>query len=224
MRPVSLTPEGAGGAPDSPAARPPTPPPVEPLPDLVLDAAYLIDTTVEDVIEVDDPCQLDDGCVSGLGTRRVVRFGSRTGNVGSADLVLGSRQQGNPYWTPNACNGSVDLVGFARYELRDQASGALVARGAKNGFCIADSEPWDLASEQSCERYSCQDQGISRGCSDSYGFVLECQWVDITAVAPGQYTLRVTINADRAIPELDYANDVVEVGLAIGEDSVLVQR
>ena len=117
-----------------------------------------------------------------------------------------------------------DLVGFARYELRDQASGAIVARGGKDGFCIADAEPWDVASEQSCERYSCQDQGISRGCSDSYGFVLECQWVDITGVAPGRYTLRVTINADQVIPELDYANDVVEVGLEIGEDSVLVQR
>ena len=50
-----------------------------PLPDLVLDAAYLVDTTRFDIQHIDDPCALQQRCATGLGDRRVVRFGSRMG-------------------------------------------------------------------------------------------------------------------------------------------------
>lgn len=221
--PPPSSPEGP--APNGGEERPPEPGvATEPLPDLVLDAAYLIDTTVEDDVEIHDTCLVGDGCVTGLGPRRVVRFGSRTGNVGSADLRIGAPELSNPYWTRNACNSALDLAGFARYELRDASTGEVVVTGFKNGFCIADAEPWDVDEDRSCERFTCNDQGISRGCADNYGSALQCQWVDITDVPPGAYSLRVMINAARSIVELDYANNVVDVNLEITEDEVRVER
>lgn len=208
------TPSGGG---------PPAPQPAPgPLPDLVLDAAYLVDTVAFDVVNVEDRCLLEESCVIGLGERRVVRFGSRTGNVGTADFVLGTPGAENPLWTANTCQESFDLVGFARYELIDAATGTLVLAGAKNGFCIADAEQWIPESDASCEVYDCNRQGISRGCADNYGSALECQWVDVTDVPPGAYELRVTINADRDIPELDYANNRVTVPVQLSGDSVTV--
>lgn len=196
---------------------------VEPLPDLVLDADYLVDTTVLDTVTVDDMCLLAEGCVTGLGERRVVRFGSRTGNLGTGDFMLGAAQAGNPLWTRNSCRDSYDLVGFARYALVDRATNAEVVTGAKNGFCIADADHYGESSGF-CDVYDCENQGISSGCADNYGSELECQWVDITGIAPGAYELRVTINADRSVAETSYDNNVVRVQLDIGEDELGVTR
>jgi hypothetical protein len=194
------------------------------LPDLVLDAAYLLDTTAEDRVQIDNDCLLAEGCVTGLGERRVVRFGSRTGNVGSADLRLGAPSAENPYYAFDACEGQYTLVGFARYELLSGATGEPVTTGGKNGFCIRDSEPFASEGGPRCASFDCSLQGIGQGCADNYGSSLECQWVDITDVPDGSYTLRVTLNAGLAIAEVDYNNNVVEVPLEITHDAVLVER
>jgi hypothetical protein len=195
----------------------------EALPDLVLDADYLVDTTVLDTVSIDNMCLLTEGCVTGVGERRVVRFGSRTGNVGSADFVLGAAREGNPLWTHNTCRDSYDLVGFARYTLVDRATNEEVVAGAKNGFCIADADHY-TEDFGFCNVYDCEHQGIGQGCADNYGSELECQWVDITGVPPGAYELSVTINAERSVPELSYENNVVRVQLEIGENDLVVAR
>lgn len=222
--PLSPPPSGGNGGSGGGNPLPAPAGPVGPLPDLVLDAAYLVDTTALDVVSVEDECLLQDGCVTGLGERRVVRFGSRTGNVGTADFVLGSADADNPLWTFNSCQMTFDLVGFARYELVDRATGEVVLVGAKNGFCIADAEEWLPESGASCEVYDCESQGISRDCADNYGSSLECQWVDVTDVPPGAYELRVMINADRNIAELDYSNNLVTVRLELEDDALTVER
>jgi hypothetical protein len=213
---------GGGGSQDMPAGAGGAAP-EEPLPDLVLDADYLVDTTTLDTVTVDDVCRLAEGCVTGLGERTVVRFGSRTGNVGSADFVLGVAREDNPLWTRNTCRDSYDLVGFARYALIDRATNEEVVAGAKNGFCIADADHY-MESFGFCNVYDCEHQGIGQGCADNYGAELDCQWVDVTGVPPGAYELRVTINADRAVPELGYENNVVRVQLEIGANELSVVR
>jgi hypothetical protein len=199
--------------------------PTGPLPDLVLDEAYLVDTTVLDSVRVEDMCLLNEGCVTGLGERRVVRFGSRAGNVGDADFVLGTPGANNPLWTYDTCHEAFELDAFARYELRDAATGEIVGTGVKNGFCIGDNEEWVAESGTSCGAYACgREQGISPGCADNYGSALLCQWIDVTDIPPGAYELRVTINAPRSIPELDYENNVVTVGLTLGEQDLTLER
>lgn len=218
---------GGGGAVTSTAGGAPpleSVPPAGPLPDLVLDAAYLVDTTVEDRVETDDQCLVNEGCVTGLGERRVVRFGSRMGNLGTAPFDLGAPVAGNPFWALDSCHEAYELSGFARYELLD-VSGAVVLTGAKSGYCVRDSEPWPLdVANIDCYSYDCNGQGITPGCADNYGSELQCQWVDITGVPEGDYTLRVTINASRSIPELGYENNRVDVSLQIRDDGVNVVR
>jgi hypothetical protein len=115
-------------------------------------------------------------------------------------------------------------VGFGAYELFDANTGALVLTGAKNGFCIRGSEPWALEGGPSCKSYDCNEQGIGQGCADNYGSELQCQWIDITDLPAGAYMLRVTINASRAIAELDYANNTVDINLEVSDDAVSVLR
>lgn len=210
---------GASAGPRAPAT------PAGPLPDLALDAAYLLDTTEEDEVTITDACLVQQGCAGGLGERRVVRFGSRTGNVGDAPFDLGTREEDNPLWTVDACQGDLDLVGFGRYELLEAATGSVVSTSVKNAFCVADAEAWDTEDASGCDQtFDCNTQGISPGCADNYGSALECQWVDITEVEPGAYVMRVTINAGAQVAEADYTNNVVEVELQITEDEVLVTR
>ncbi|HTV18977.1 MAG TPA: hypothetical protein VMG12_09910, partial [Polyangiaceae bacterium] len=87
--------DGAGGTGGEP----------EPLPDLVLDGAYLMATIQQDFVEASaDQCLFNEGCVTGDGRRRVVRFGTRSANVGSADVIVGKPVAGNPLWEFDACH------------------------------------------------------------------------------------------------------------------------
>jgi hypothetical protein len=193
-----------------------------PLPDLVLDSAYLLDTTRFETQQINDPCAVQQGCATGLGERRVVRFGSRMGNLGNEDLVLGVPGDENPLWSRDSCGGGFSLRGFARYELRD-VRGQLVLQGSKSQFCITDAEEWIPESGANCQTFSCGRQGIAPGCADNYGTDLPCQWLDITEVAPGAYELKVTLNAERTVAELDYLNNSTTVRLQITATGGTVQ-
>jgi hypothetical protein len=191
------------------------------LPDLVLDTAYLVETAVQDFVEVDDSCLLAQRCVTGIGTRRVVRFGTRTGNAGTADLIVGKPEADNPLWKWDECSENYQLEGYARYDLLAEPSGEAVLLGAKNGFCMRDSEGYDLPNE-SCRQYDCEGQGITVGCADNYIAGLACQWVDITGIDPGTYRIRVEINADQHLEELDYSNNAGFIDIRITRTEVTV--
>jgi hypothetical protein len=70
-------------------------------------------------------------------------------------------------------------------------------------------------------KFDCSNQGISRGFSDTYNSGLPCQWVDVTGVPPGDYTLHIALNQPRRdhafamLNERDYANNAVAVPITI---------
>ena len=75
----------------------------------------------------------------------------------------------------------------------------VAAFGHKQAFCLEDSLPYNVGFSHD---YDCQDQGITAGWADEYAKQLDGQWVDVTGVPEGDYTLVVTVNQDGKIPEL----------------------
>ena len=57
------------------------------------------------------------------------------------------------------------------------------------------SLPSELVSRK---EYDCSNQGIQAGWSDLYGNSLDCQWLDVTDVPPGDYFLAALTDLDRS--------------------------
>jgi hypothetical protein len=158
-------------------------------------------------------CEVVEQCVGAPGPRRLLRFDTVTANLGDADLVLGRPPPAGAsddtfVWSP--CHGHHHVPGFATYELRD-ATGARVT-GRKQSFCLHDVQA--IRPESSSQGYHCMNQGLSAGWADVYARTLSCQWLDITDLAGGTYTLRVEVNASRALDEKDVTNNAWSIDVS----------
>jgi hypothetical protein len=153
-----------------------------------------------------DDCAVVEGCVA-AGVRTLLRFDTVTENVGTADLVLGQVpppgvSDGIFVWSP--CHMHHHVVGYADFELLDGTG--VVARGHKQGFCLEDDE--QVVPSGPSHGYNCGFQGISIGWADVYDRTLPCQWIDVTGLSAGTYTLRVEIDATGVISDADSSNNV----------------
>ena len=192
------------------------------LPDFVADSDYLASSTYIEYMDIPaDSCLLGEGCVNGTGTRKLLRFGTRVGNIGPADFYLGSPPGEHFYY--DSCHGHHHVQDYADYQLLDPDTGLPVVKGHKNGFCLMDLDTWDPElAESNCNVYDCDDQGISKGCADIYSASLSCQWVDVTGIDDGTYRLSVEINPYSAIPETNFENNSAAALVEISGDSVSV--
>jgi hypothetical protein len=143
--------------------------------------------------------------------RKLLRFSTRTPNVGTADLRLGDPRAGGPF-VYSACHQHYHFIGYANYRLIG-GGGQTVATGHKQAFCLLDLDPNSANAGE--PKYHCLNQGISAGWADVYDRYLDCQWVDITGVAPGTYTLEVSINPGQTIRESNYGNNVARTTVTV---------
>ncbi|KAG7267631.1 hypothetical protein CRUP_026985 [Coryphaenoides rupestris] len=67
----------------------------------------------------------------------------------------------------------------------------------------------DAFSNYDLLEHSSGRKGLSPGCHDTYAANIDCQWIDITDVPPGNYLLKVTVNPNFHVPESDYTNNIV---------------
>ena len=187
------------------------------LPDLVLLRDRLTNDIWLDQKEfTEDSCAMIEGCVDGTGVRTLLRFSVVTANVGEADLVFGRPRENESLFEYSACHDHFHFEEYADYALKDEEE-AVVAVGHKQAFCLMDSEQHltDDPSVREQARYNCAFQGISRGWEDRYGSHLDCQWIDVTDVAPGPYRLDVVINGERVIEEMSYENNAASTAVEV---------
>ena len=157
-------------------------------------------------------CEVQEGYVL-AGTRRLLRFTTEARNIGTRDGVLGIPTANNPNFVYAACHGHYHYVGYANYRLLDQGNNE-AALGAKIGFCLEDVYQWDPTASSSA-KFTCESQGIQVGWADVYDSSLEGQWIDITGVPAGDYTLEITVNSLHKMPESDYSNNTIQVPVTI---------
>ncbi|MBL7937856.1 MAG: hypothetical protein JNL43_00735 [Flavobacteriales bacterium] len=180
-------------------------------PDLTVNQAALQSSLVMQNLNITDACAPVEGCTRGLGTRRLLRFTTRIDNIGTTDYYIGNNNTQPGMFNTNNCHGHPHYAGYADYILFDQAGNATPV-GFKNGFCVIDVGCNPGFSGQ----FGCSNMGISKGCYDIYGSGTTCNWVDLTGVAPGDYTLVLRTNWQRAPdalgrPETDYTNNFAQV-------------
>lgn len=187
------------------------------LPDLVPDeveverSAYLEDRqllflqcAMEENCLASDAYKLDKNDYGWLyEQRRLLRFTARIGNIGTTDF--------RPFlpkhvWQWHMCHmhyHSMEI--FAHFDIIN-LQGEKVAEGHKASFCLEDNSCLPgVEKKYACANYG--EQGISVGCTDTYLHNIDCQWVDITDLQPGVYNLKVSINPEFKVAELNYDNN-----------------
>ena len=192
-------------------------------PDLSIDRDRLIRDLRTDLLDNNDQCYINEGCVGGYGARQLIKFTTHIRNLGDQDFVVGAPPNNpsleNDIWEWDECHQHWHYESYARYILYDQ-NGNQTPAGFKNGFCLMDSE----CSNGGTLTYTCRYQGISAGCGDIYSWSLPCQWIDVTDIPSGVYRLVNQVNWLRSDDyfgnsEVNYSNNEASICLQISRDA-----
>ncbi|KAM6980199.1 lysyl oxidase homolog 1 [Aplochiton taeniatus] len=189
------------------------------LPDLVPDPNYVqASTYIQRAHMYSLRCAAEEKClastaygseVTDYDVRVLLRFPQRVKNQGMADFMPNRPRH---TWEWHSCHNHYHSMDeFSHYDLLEVSTGRKVAEGHKASFCLEDT----TCDFGHLKRYACTShtQGLSPGCYDTYNADIDCQWIDITDIQPGNYILKLQVNPKYLILESDFTNNVVRCNI-----------
>lgn len=127
---------------------------------------------------------------------------------------------------------------FATFNVYN-STGHRVAEGHKASFCLEDNQCMpDVKPKYACANFGDQgthapirkccntfnaifillhSKGITVNCSDIYRYNIDCQWVDITEMEIGTYTIKISINPEFKVGEMSFENNAATCTLLYTE-------
>lgn len=189
------------------------------LPDLVPDPNYVqASTYIQRAHMYSLRCAAEEKCLSSTAygpettdydVRVLLRFPQRVKNKGTADFMPNRPRH---TWEWHSCHQHYHSMDeFSHYDLLEVSTGRKVAEGHKASFCLEDT----TCDFGHLKRYACtaHTQGLSPGCYDTYNADIDCQWIDITDIQPGNYILKLQVNPKFLVLESDFTNNVVRCNI-----------
>lgn len=166
-----------------------------------------------------DSCALVEGCVGAPGFRRLLQFDASVKNLGGEALHIGDvdyflEGSGTPLSDANVFvfSSCHEHYHFSHYgDFSFDAQGAALSN--KQAFCLQSTNRYsnDERSPLTHAYGGCDHQGIEAGWGDDYGAGIECQWIDVTDVAPEGMRISGTVgfqfNPDQVLCEGEVARD-----------------
>lgn len=144
-----------------------------------------------------DSCAFQEGCITGSGSRLLLRQTTNVHNQAMVGFVPGdiARQVRDFMWA--LCHQHYHFLDFASFNIRAAYDFAVthlsnlatvniknettVFGGGKLSYCIEDTRRYMHSPRMACEASSsCSDQGLLAGWTDEYNANLDCQWTDNT--------------------------------------------
>ncbi len=188
-------------------------------PDLEMLGDVFFNSMFQQTLANSDACYVNEGCMQGFGDREIIRFTTHIKNVGTEDYFIGAPANQPDQFEWDACHNHWHYAGYAEYVLYDGLGNPMPQIGFKNGFCVLDLE----CSDGGTAKYTCGNMGITAGCGDIYSSGLSCQWIDVTDVPGGEYTLVIRTNWDQSPDangsyELTYDNNWAAVCVSFDRD------
>ncbi|XP_067104826.1 lysyl oxidase homolog 1 isoform X1 [Osmerus mordax] len=189
------------------------------LPDLVPDPNYVqASTYIQRAHMYSLRCAAEEKCLASSAytsettdydVRVLLRFPQRVKNQGTADFMPNRPKH---TWEWHSCHQHYHSMDeFSHYDLLEVSTGRKVAEGHKASFCLEDT----TCDFGHLKRYACTShtQGLSPGCYDTYNADIDCQWIDITDIQPGNYILKLQVNPKYLVLESDFTNNVVRCNI-----------
>ena len=161
-------------------------------------------------------CLVRQNYTSGIGRRKLLRFTMETLNQGNSDLFLGNPWQSSPsanfFFHP--CFRQPQFFAFSEVSLTHLSYNQTF----QNSFfssTVVDSRPAPSyvndSGVQLQSKYKETQQGLQVGWIDSNPRSSDLNWFDVTSLPLGDYELKINVNPNRDIFELDYDNNLARV-------------